>query len=149
MSDRHTILGQCASLIRTDGRSGSQGFNSFQILNQAVLFSHTLGSQSQANCDSSQQSFGYVGDDDTDQEDDSVEPLVAKSQSNDEESDTEENGYSGDEMDKVGNLTSNRSLASVQSRSQTSDTTHHRVVTDADDNCACSTWQTQAISVSN
>ena len=43
----HPVLGQGAGLVRADGGGGAQGFHSFQVLHQAVLLSHTFGSQGQ------------------------------------------------------------------------------------------------------
>ena len=83
--------------------------------------------------------FGDVGDDDADEEDDSVEPLVAQRERNDEEGDAEEYGNSGDDVDEMFNFLSDGSLSATQSGSQSSDATHHSVVTDADDHTLAGT----------
>ena len=78
--------------------------------------------------------FGDVSDDDADEEDDGIEPLVAQGQGDDEEGDAQEDGHSGDEVNEMGNFTSDGRFIGLQTRSQSSDASHHRVVTDADDN---------------
>ena len=57
--------------------------------------------------DSSKKTLRDVGHNDTNEEDDSFKPMVAQDEGNDEESHTEENSHSGDDMDKMGNLLSN------------------------------------------
>lgn len=49
MRNSHAVLSQGPCLVRADGGSGAQGFDSFQVLNQAVLASHALGSQRQTH----------------------------------------------------------------------------------------------------
>ena len=79
--------------------------------------------------DGSEQSLGHVSHNDTDKEDDSIQPVVTQNERNDEERDSEEHGYSGNDVDEMSNLLSNWSLTSLQSRSQVSDTSHHCAVT--------------------
>ena len=45
MSDGHSVLGKGTGLIGADGGGAAKGFHSFQVLDQAVLTSHTFGSQ--------------------------------------------------------------------------------------------------------
>ena len=54
--------------------------------------------------DSGQKSFRYVGDDDSNEEDDGVQPLVAEDERDDEERDSEEDRNAGDEVNEVLNL---------------------------------------------
>ena len=140
MSDGHPVLGERASLVRADGGRRAEGLDGLQVLDQAVLAGHALGRQSETHGDGSEQTFGYVGHDDTDEEDDGIEPLVAERKSDDEESHSQEHGHSGDQVDEVGNLAGDRSLARIQTGGQTGDAAHHRVVADADDDGAASTW---------
>ena len=53
---------------------------------------------------SGQQSLGYIGDNDSNEEDDGVKPLVAEDESDDEESDSEEDGHASDEVYEVFDL---------------------------------------------
>lgn len=43
VSDSHTVLGQSSGLIGANGGGGSQSFDGFQVLDQAVLLCHTFG----------------------------------------------------------------------------------------------------------
>lgn len=61
----------------------------------------------------------------TNEEDDSVQPMVAEDESDDEEGDTEEDGHARDEVDEVVDLLGDRGLSSVQARSEAGDTAHH------------------------
>ena len=90
MGDGHSVLGQGASLVRADGGGGSQGLDSLQILDQAVLGCHPLGGQGQAHGDGGQKTLGDVGDNDTNQEDVGIEPVVTK-----------DVGDSSDEVDNI------------------------------------------------
>lgn len=45
----HPVLGQGSRLVRTDGGGGAQSFHGLQVLHQAVLTSHSLGSQRQTH----------------------------------------------------------------------------------------------------
>ena len=89
----------------------------------------------------SQETFRYVSDNDTDQEDDGVEPVVSEDEGDDEEADSEEHGHAGDDVDKVTNLTSNWGLSHLKSRSQVSDTSHHGAVTTVHNNTTAGTWK--------
>ena len=129
----HSVLGQRSSLVGADGRGGSQCFDGFQVFDQAVLAGHSFGRQCQADGDGGQKTFGHVGHDDTDQEDDSVQPLVAKGQGDDEESHTEKDGNASNQVDEMGNFAGDRSFAGVQTGSQSSNSTHDSIVTDLDD----------------
>ena len=77
-----------------------------------------------------------VGDDDTDEENDSVEPLVAEREGDDEEGDAEEAGHSGDDVDEMFDFLGDGSLSAAQSGSQSGDAAHDRVVSAADDDTA-------------
>merc|ERR1719384_1086505 len=128
----HPVLGQGSGLIRADGGGGAQGLHSLQVLHEAVLGGHPLGGEGEADGDGGQQTLGHVGHDDTDQEDDGVQPVVAEDEGDDEESDSEEDSDSGDDVDEVSNLLSNGSLVALQARGQTSNPAHHGVVSNVD-----------------
>jgi len=84
--------------------------------------------------DSSKQTLRYVGDNDTNEEDDSVEPVVAEDESNDEEGNAQEDGHASDQVDEMVDFLGDGGFSSVQTGSQTSNTSHDSVVTAADDN---------------
>ena len=79
------------------------------------LGSHPLGCQSETDSDSSKETLGHVGDDDADEEDDRVEPVVAEDEGDDEEGDSEEDGDAGDDVDEVLDLLGDGGLASLKS----------------------------------
>ena len=112
---------------------GRKGIDCWGYLDEAVLAGHALGGESEADSDGGQETFGDVGDDDADEEDDGVQPLVSEQEGDDEESDAEEDGHAGDQVDEVGDLAGDGRLARLKSRSQSCDASHHRVVADADD----------------
>lgn len=45
----HAVLGQRARLVRADGGGGAQSLHGLQVLYQAVLLGHPLGSESQTH----------------------------------------------------------------------------------------------------
>ena len=89
--------------------------------------------------DSGQKTLRDVGNNDTDEENDSLQPEISQDEGNDEEGDTEENSHSGDDVDEMGNLLGNRGLIDLQTRGQVSNTSHHRVVTDLHNNATAGT----------
>lgn len=74
-TDSHTVLGERAGLIRADGGGTAEGLDSFKVLDQALLDSHALGSEGEAHSDGGQKTLRYVGDNDTDEKDNSVKPI--------------------------------------------------------------------------
>ena len=91
--------------------------------------------------DCGEQSLWHVGDDNSDEEDDGVEPVVAEDEGDDEERDAEEHCYTGDEVDEVLDLPWYRCLPHLQTWRQVSDAAHHRAVTGEDHETAACTWQ--------
>lgn len=78
------------------------------------------------------ETFRHVGDNYTDQEDDSSEPVVTKNERDDEEGDSEEDGDASNQMDKVFNLASNWSHARIKISSQVCNSTHNSTITGVD-----------------
>merc|ERR1719336_3460893 len=132
--DGHPVLGEGASLVRADARGGAEGLDSLQVLHQAVLGGHPLGSEGETHSDSGKETLGDVGHDDTDQEDDSIKPVVAEDEGNDEEGDSKEDSDTSDDVDKMGNFLGNGSLIRSQTRGKTSNSSHDSVVSNVDDN---------------
>lgn len=83
--------------------------------------------------DCSKKTFGYVGNDNTYQEDDGIKPVVAEDEGYDEEGHPEEDGHSCDQMDEVANLASDRCLTHLESRGKVGNATHDGPVTSVDD----------------
>ena len=100
VGDGHSVLGEGSGLVGTDGGGGSKGLDGLEVLYEAVLGGHPLGGEGETDGDGGEQTLGHVGHDDTDQEDDGVQPVVAEDNSDDEEGDTEEHGDTGDQMDE-------------------------------------------------
>ena len=90
--------------------------------------------------DSGEQSFWYVGDDDSNEKDDGVEPVVAEYEGDHEERDTEEHRHTGDEVDEVLDLARYRRLTDLQARRQVGDAPHHGTVTGEDYHTAARAW---------
>merc|ERR1719341_1773209 len=129
----HPVLGEGARLVGADAGGGAEGLDGLQVLHEAVLARHPLGGQRQADGDGGKKTFGHVGHDDADQEDDGVEPVVAEDEGDDEEGDTEEDSNAGDDVNEVFNLFGDGGLSSFKTRGQTSNPAHDSVVTDVDD----------------
>ena len=88
----------------------------------------------ETNGDGGQQTLRYVGHNDSNEEDDSVEPFVSKDEGDDEERHSEEDCHTGDDLDEVGNLTSDRGLTDLKPRSKVGNSTHHSTITRKDHN---------------
>lgn len=129
----HPVLRQGAGFVRADGRRRAQRLDGLEILHEAVLRGHALGRQGQTDGDGGEQALGHVGDDDADEEDDGVEPVVAEDEGDDEEGDAKEDGHTGDQVDEVMDLLGDGGLAGVETRGQTGDPAHGRLVAAADD----------------
>ena len=91
---------------------------------------HPLCCQSETDSDGSEEALGYVCHNDPDEEDDSVEPVVAEDEGDDEEADAKEDSDSGDDVDEVLDLLGNGGLTNLQTRCESSDSSHDCVVSD-------------------
>ena len=72
----------------------------------------------------------------TNQKDDSVQPVIAEDEGNDEEGDAEKDGHAGDEVDEVVDLLGDGRVPHVEARGEAGDPSHDGVVAAADDH-AC------------
>jgi len=129
MGDGHPVLGQSTGFIGTDSRSGTESLDGFQVLNQTVFLGHSLSSQSQANGDGSQKTFWDVSDDNTDEEDNSFDQVVSENKGKNEETDSEEYGDSGNDMDEMFDFSGDWGITCFESGSETGDSAHNSVVT--------------------
>ena len=93
---------------------------------------HPLCCQSETDSDGSEKALGYVCHNDPDEEDDSVEPVVAEDEGDDEEADAKEDSDGGDDVDEVLDLLGNGGLATLKSRDESSNPAHHCVVSNVD-----------------
>ena len=94
---------------------------------------HPLCCQSETDSDGSEEALRYVCHNDPDEEDDSVEPVVAEDEGDDEEADPKEDGNGSDDVDKVFDLLGDWGLATLQPRGEPGNPPHHCVVSDVDD----------------
>ena len=87
--------------------------------------------------DGGEQSFRHIGDDDPDEEDDGIQPVVPEYEGDDEEGDTEEDCHPGDEVDEMADLSCDRGLPDFKPRRQVRDSTHYRPISSVDDHSSC------------
>ncbi len=90
---------------------------------------------------SSQETLWHISDNDTNEEDDSFQPRVAKDQGEDEKGDTQEDGYTSDDMDKVLNLNRDGSATNFKTRGKGGNTTHDSAITSVDYDTPSSAWE--------
>jgi len=103
-----------------------------------MLNSRSAG-EKETDRDSCEKSLGHIGHDDSDEEDNGVEPEVVENESDDEERDAEQDGYGGDDVDEVGNLSSDRRLDRLQPAGKDRDSPHYCPVPGIDDHTATRT----------
>jgi len=149
MGDGHSVLGKRTGLVGTDGGGGSERLDGFKILDETVLSRHTLGGQGQAHGDSGQKTFWHVGDNDTDEEDDSLEPVVSEQEGQAEEGDTQEYGDSGNDVDEMLDFAGNGRVAGFESRGERGNSTHDGVITALDYDTGGATFVTVSGEESN
>lgn len=94
-----------------------------------------------AHSDSSQQSFRYISHNNTNEEDDSLQPAVAQDDGQDEKGDSQEDSHACDDVDEVLDLLGNGGLPGFQPWGQTGNAAHHCTITSAYDNSAGSAWE--------
>ena len=75
----------------------------------------------------------------TNKEDNSFEPVVAEDESHNEESDTEENGNTGDDVDEMLDFLGDGRVTGVDVGGEGGDAAHDGVVTASDNNTTCGT----------
>merc|ERR1712110_1208502 len=128
----HPVLGEGSGLVGADAGGGAKGLHRLQILHKAVLARHPLGSQGEADGDSGKETLGHIGHNYTNEEDDGIEPVIAKDEGNDEEGHTKKDCDGGDDVNEVFDFFGNWCLSTLEARSEASNPSHHRVVTDVD-----------------
>lgn len=88
---------------------------------------------------SSQQTLRHVSDDDTNEEDHSIEPVIAEDEGNDEEGDAEEDRHASDDVNKVLNLLGNRRLTHFKTGSEVSNSSDNSTIARIHHNAASRT----------
>ena len=83
--------------------------------------------------------FRHIGNNNSNQENYSIQPMVSKDKCNNEKGDTKKNGHASDDVDEMSDLLGNWGITRFQSRSQTSNPTHDSVISNVDNyTFACS-----------
>ena len=90
MGHSHPILGQRPGLVGADSGGGAESLHGLEVLDETVLAGHPLGGESEADGDGGKKTLRNVGHDDSDQEDDSIQPIVAENEGDYEEGYPEE-----------------------------------------------------------
>ena len=90
--------------------------------------------------DGGQQPFGHVSHNDADEEDDGLQPRVTQDDGQDEKGDAQEDGHACDDVDEMLDLFGDGGFAGLQARGQSSDATHDRAVSGADNNATRRAW---------
>ena len=106
--DSHTVLRERTGLIRRNNGGGTKRFDSFEVLHENVLSVHALGGQRQGHGDGREETFGDVGDNDTNHENYVLNNGGTVGNTNNEENHTERNGNARDELDELFDLLGNR-----------------------------------------
>ena len=91
------------------------------------------------HCDSGEQTLGHVGDNDTDEENDGIQPVVAQDEGDKEEGYTKEHSHPRDDVDEMLDLPGDRGLTHLESGGQVGNTAHDGSVTGTDDHAAAGT----------
>lgn len=94
------------------------------------------------NC--GQKSFRYVGNDDSNKKDDSIEPEVSKDEGDDKEGNSQKDGHARDDVNKMADLFGDRCLAHFEARGEVGDSAHDSVITSPDHQsatCPCGCGQ--------
>lgn len=90
--------------------------------------------------DCGQQSLRHISHNDANKEDDGLQPAVTQDDGQDEKRHTEEHGHTCDNVDEMLNLLGNGSFAGVQTRSQSSNSTHDCAISGVDDDTTSCAW---------
>jgi len=93
LGESHAVLCERSGLVRANARRRSEGLNGLEILDKHVLLGHALGSQGERDSHSGEETFGHVGDNDTDGEHKVGNSTVPISPSKDEESNSERDSH--------------------------------------------------------
>ena len=101
------------------------------------------------NRDRLKETFRNIGHNDTNEKDDSIQPVVAKNECNDEEGHTKKHGDSCDEMNEMCNFTGNWCFVVFKPRCQVRDTTHDSSITCIDNYTLASTCRQTKLSPVN
>lgn len=91
-----------------------------------------------AHSDSSQQTLRHISDDDSDEENDGLQPGVSQNDWQNEERQSQEDSNASDDVNKVLDLLGDGGFPCLQSWGQRGDAAHHGAVTSADHNTTSS-----------
>jgi hypothetical protein len=127
-------LGESTGFVGADARGGTKGLDGLKVLNEHELLSHSCGGEGQRKGDSSEESLGHIGDDDTNHENDGLDNFVTDGNGEDQEGDTEEDSDSRDDEDEPVDLDGKRGLLGFSLRGKVGNLTNEGSVTSPDAN---------------
>jgi len=110
---------------------------------------HSLGGQSKRHSDSSEKTLGYIGDNDTDSENEVSDRIISVDETKNKEGDTQEKSDSRDDLNESLNLNSKRSLGRLGSLGEVSNETNDSVVTSSEDDTSTSSGSALGTEESN
>jgi hypothetical protein len=87
-------LGKGTGLVRANARGRSKGLNRLEVLDKDEFTSHSLSSKGKRYSDSSKETLWYVGDNDTNGENNVGDKFISVKDTTDEESNTKSDGDS-------------------------------------------------------
>lgn len=133
MAYGHLVLRQRAGLVAADNRGAAERLDSLEVLHETVLAGHPLGGERQTDCDRGDETLGHVRDDNPDEKDHRVYPVVAHRYRHSEEGHTEENRPARYVTHESVYFPREGRRSRRQSRRQLRDSSHYRLIAACDD----------------
>ena len=93
--------------------------------------------------DSAEKAFRHVGNNDADEKDDRVQPVVVQRQRNDKKHHSEENSKNRYQVNKLPYFSADRSHILLESGREECNATHQRVVANSHDDANGFTWNSK------
>ena len=94
----------------------NKSFYSFKFLDKKILGSYSISSKCEAHSDSGKKTFWNICNNDTNQKDYRIEPIVAKNKCNNEEGNSKKDSNTVDDVNEVSNLFGNGCVFSIKIR---------------------------------
>ena len=94
----------------------NKSFYSFKFLDKKILGSHSISSKCEAHSDSGKKTFWNICNNDTNQKDYRIEPIVAKNKCNNGEGNSKKDSNTVDDVNEVSNLFGNGCVFSIKIR---------------------------------
>lgn len=132
----HSVASESSGFIGADDGDGSESFDDFEVLDQDTYLEHSLGGESQGDGHLRKETFGDVGDHDTDEEDDGLDDRVAGSYGQDEENDTQSQGDASHDVNESVDFLLDESVRSFDGGGEFSDVSEESTVSSRKDNAS-------------